>query len=116
VSPVEAAVEPGRPAEVTAWMRGRGAVVVGITWYDRLLRPVGETSTAGQAGRDWSLVRAVGLPPRQAAFARVTLRADSLRGPVWLDDVTFGWLAAGDDVGGATGEQRVEHVGRVDAA
>jgi hypothetical protein len=115
VSPVEAAVEPGRAAEVTAWIRGRGTVRLGIAWYDRLLRPVGETSTAGRAGRDWSLVRAAGLPPRRAEFARITFRADGLRGPVWLDDVTFAWLAAGDDVGGATGKQRVEHVGRVDA-
>jgi hypothetical protein len=116
VSPVEGAVERGRAAEVTAWIRGRGSVRVGITWFDRQLRPVGETSTLGRGGRDWMLVRAVGLPPRGAEFARIVVRADDPRGPVWLDDVAFAWLPAGDDVAGTAGEQRVEHVGRVHAA
>jgi hypothetical protein len=91
VSPVAAPVERGGGAEVGAWIRGTGTVRLGITWFDRYLRKVGESSTGGRAGRSWRAVVAGGAPPAGAEFARVTVRVDRLTGPVWLDDVTFAW-------------------------
>jgi hypothetical protein len=79
------------------------------------LRKVGESSARVQAQRSWRSVSVRGSAPAAAAFARVVVHADRHQGAVWLDDVSFGWLP-GDDVGGAAGDQRVEDVGRVDAA
>jgi hypothetical protein len=115
VSPVEAPVEPGHHAEVAAWFRGSGTIRLGVAWFDQDLRQVGESSARVQAQRSWRSVSVRGSAPAAAAFARVVVHADRHQGAVWLDDVSFGWLP-GDDVGGAAGDQRVEDVGRVDAA
>jgi hypothetical protein len=114
VTPVAAAVERGSGGEVSAWIRGSGTVRLGVTWFDRYLRAIGESSTNVRAQRSWRSATVAGSPPAGADFARVTVRVTGLRGPVWLDDVSFEWLA-GDDIGRAAGDQRVENVGRVDA-
>jgi hypothetical protein len=91
VTPVTAPVERGRSAEVTAWIRGTGTIRLGITWFDRYLRELGESSTSVRGGRSWRSAVAVGSPPAGADFAHVTVRAAGLQGPVWLDDVSFAW-------------------------
>ena len=115
VAPVDASVEKGHHAEIAAWIRGSGTIRLGVTWYDRYLREAGSTSTRVRAERGWRSVAVRSAPPAAAEFGRITVEAAALSGPVWLDDVSFAWLP-GDDVGGAAGDQRVEHVGRVDAA
>jgi hypothetical protein len=115
VVPIDAPVRRGHRAEVAAWVRGSGTVRVGVTWFDSRLREVGEASTSFRADPTWRSVTVAGVPPLAAAFGRVTVRVDGLQWPVWLDDVSFAWLP-GDDVGGAAGDQRVENIGRVDAA
>jgi hypothetical protein len=91
VLPIDAPVERGRVAEAGAWVRGSGAVRVGITWFDRYLRELGESAVPAPVGRTWRRVTVAAAPPAGAEFGRVTVRAAGLQGPVWIDDVSFGW-------------------------
>jgi hypothetical protein len=90
-TPVTAPVRAGR-AEVSAWVRGKGGTVrVGIAWFDHRSRQIGERSAGIRAGGGWQRVSVTARPPAAATFARVLVRAKSLRGPLWLDDVAFDW-------------------------
>lgn len=91
VTPVDAPVQAGR-AELTAWVRGaKGTIRIGIGWYDRGLRQVGESRTSVHVVPGWSRAMVSAGPPPAAAFARIVVRAARLQGPVWIDDVSFGW-------------------------
>lgn len=92
VTPVVAPVRAGGRAEVAAWFRGANGVMrVGIGWFDRDLRRVGESRNSVRAGGGWRRASVSGRPPPGAEFARVVVRARGLERPVWIDDVTFGW-------------------------
>ena len=92
VTPVTAPVQIGRRAEVTAWVRGAGAMVrVGIAWFDRDFGQVGERSAVVSAGAAWRKVSLSTRPPAGADFARLVVRVEGLERTVLLDDVSFDW-------------------------
>lgn len=92
VTPVDAAVQSGKRADLAVWVRGgNGLLRVGIAWFDRNLRQVGTSSRFVRAGSGWRRVAVSARPPAGVDFARVSVRAQGLRGPVWLDDVSFAW-------------------------
>ena len=81
-----------RRAEVSAWVRGAGATLrVGIAWFDESSTRVGVSLARATPGVRWRRVSVTARPPARAAFARVLVRASAVRGPVWLDDVSFDW-------------------------
>lgn len=91
VTPVTTAVRRSR-AQVSAWVRGEtGRVRVGIAWFDHRFVQVGESSVSVAKGRRWRRVAVSARPPARTAFARVLVRASGVRGPVWVDDVSFDW-------------------------
>lgn len=91
VAPVTAPVQGGR-AEVAAWFRGaNGAIRVGIGWFDRDLRQVGESWNSVRVDAGWRRATVSASPPAAADFARIVVRARGLEKPVWIDDVSFVW-------------------------
>ena len=91
VTPVDAPVRSGH-AEVAAWVRGaKGTVRVGIGWFDRDLRQVGESWTSVRVTAAWRRATVTADAPPAADFARVVVRARRFEKPVWIDDVSFAW-------------------------
>lgn len=91
VTPVTTAVRRAR-AEASAWVRGEtGTVRVGIAWFDHHFVQVGENSVSVGPRRRWRRVVVSARPPARTTFARVLVRASDVRGPVWVDDVSFDW-------------------------
>jgi hypothetical protein len=92
VTPVNAPVERLRHAELSVWLRGRGGTArVSIGWFDGDLREVGESRSFVRSGARWRRATVSAAPPAGAEFARILVHASGLRGPVWLDDVSFDW-------------------------
>ena len=91
VTPITAPVQNGR-AELSAWVRGATATIrVAIAWYDPAGRQVGQRWTSVRARPRWHRAAVVAKPPAGAAYARIVMRANGVNGPIWLDDVAFGW-------------------------
>jgi hypothetical protein len=90
-TPVTAAVRPGR-AEVSAWVRGKGGTArIGIAWFDHRSRRVGERLASVRVQGGWQRVSVSARPPAAATFARVLVRVNGVRSPVWFDDIVFDW-------------------------
>jgi hypothetical protein len=91
ITPVTAAVQSGRAA-LSVWVRGnRAALRVAIVWFDSKGRQVGQRWTSLRARPRWHRASVAGTPPASAAFARILLHVQELKGAVWVDDVSFRW-------------------------
>jgi len=91
VTPVQSAARPGR-AEAAMWVRGAtGTARVGIQWFDQRSRQVRVRFATVHLRGSWQRVKVAARPPATAVFARVLIRVDGVRGPMWLDDVSFDW-------------------------
>jgi hypothetical protein len=95
IAPVDgAAARQAGPVTATGWMRGgsaTGKLWLAISWFDGDLQRVGRSSTGLPlpVGRSWARVTVSSRAPAGAVFARVAIQATSLRGTVWVDDVSF---------------------------
>ena len=92
ITPVTAAVQSGRAA-LSVWVRGnnRAALRVAIVWFDSNGRQVGQRWTSIRALPRWHRASVADTPPASAAFARILLHVQALKGAVWVDDVSFRW-------------------------
>jgi hypothetical protein len=94
MSPVDAAITPGKSATMSAFAKGQlatGQNTIAMVWFSATGGYLGQSESRPMPNSTttWRQLTVTGVAPANAAFVQLSVKSAMNVGTVWFDDVAY---------------------------